>query len=97
MRTGNYDTVESLYIKARQIRESVNSKMHPAYAASCNNLGTFYMDIGQYKTAERLYIEAKEIREKTIGKKSSDYAGSCNNLALLYLYMVSMINLNYYF
>ncbi len=87
MRTGNYDTVESLYIKARQIRESVNSKMHPAYAASCNNLGTFYMDIGQYKTAERLYIEAKEIREKTIGKKSSDYAGSCNNLALLYLYM----------
>ena len=81
MDMGQYEKAEPLFLEAKQIREKVLGKLHPDYAASCNNLAILYMDMGQYEKAEPLCLEAKQIREKVLGKLHPDYASSCNNLA----------------
>jgi tetratricopeptide (TPR) repeat protein len=81
---GQYAETEPLYIKAKDIRETIFGENHPDTAASYNNLAGLYDLQGRYAEAEPLYIKAKDIREKMFGETHPYTATIYNNLAGLY-------------
>ncbi len=46
---GQYQEAETVFLKAKQIREQLVGKQHPDYAKSCLYLGTIYLILEQYE------------------------------------------------
>ncbi|MCP4443057.1 MAG: CHAT domain-containing protein [Aureispira sp.] len=82
---GQFDKVEELWLKARDLRKEVLGSRDPKYVSSLNNLGALYQKMGNYEKAKSFYIEAMPIRKETLGEEHPKYANLLNNIAIIYM------------
>lgn len=80
-----YDSAETYYRIAQEIREKELGTNHVIYGNSCNKLGYVLMKQGKLEQAEPMYMISKKIHDQTLGKESDYYKNARGNLAYIYL------------
>jgi CHAT domain-containing protein/tetratricopeptide (TPR) repeat protein len=77
-----YSETEDLYRRALSIQENALGSMHPALAATLNNLGALLDQRGKHEEAEPLQRRALAVLENSLGPLHPDTAGTLTTLAV---------------
>ena len=80
-----YEQSESLYLKAKEIREKELGENHPSTATTYNDLANLYNSLKKYEESEKFHLKVKKIYEEILGLEHSWTATSYSNLGGLYL------------
>ncbi len=81
---GQYEQAIRLLLKARDVRDTLNTSDSPALLETLNNLASCYLFKGDYEQAESLFVRVLALCEAMYGAVHGDVAVALNNLALLY-------------